>query len=762
MPDLFLIIVVLLFLLAITDLVVGVSNDAVNFLNSAIGSRVATRRTIMIVAGLGIFFGASLSSGMMEVARKGIFNPAFFTFLEIMILFLAVMLTDIILLDLFNTFGMPTSTTVSIVFELLGAAVALATIKTLSQGEGLSAVGDYINSSGALAIISGIFLSIAIAFTVGALVMLISRVLFPFRPENRSKPVMILWSGLAMSILVFFLFFKGLKGSGFVPPEVTNWIAENPWLLIGLGFAILSVLMYFLDRMKVSIFRIVVLFGTFSLAMAFAGNDLVNFIGVPIAGFQSYRAWAETNVPAEEYGMEVLSGAYPTEPYLLVGAGLIMILTLWFSKKARSVTDTEVNLGRQSAGLERFSPNWLSRYLVRQAYHLSGGVSQVIPNEWKKNAEQSFEPIRLEASQNGQPLDQPAFDLVRASVNLTVASALIAVATSYKLPLSTTYVSFMVAMGTSLSDRAWGRDSAVYRVAGVLNVIGGWLATALIAFTVSGTFATLIYYFRLPAIVVLVLLAAFFIFRSIAIHKKREALKTKREEYAQQNQPLPSSQVIDEMEGRVVHLIRSSGQALDSALDGFLQENRHRIRQAKQELESLRNENEEFKYAFYNQIGRMEEEQWEGSRTYLLVYDLEQDYLQSSNFIAGLIFDHVDNSLAPLLPKQQDQLARVRIQVLDYLEAVVRTIGQENQAGFLDTLKLKQDLLEELERLLSVELQGIKEQTHSARGSFFFLSLLLEIKDLVAVAARFAKLFYRVEHYSREHPWSLVAGKGNG
>jgi len=759
MPDLFLIIVVLLFLLAITDLVVGVSNDAVNFLNSAIGSRVATRRTIMIVAGLGIFFGASLSSGMMEVARKGIFNPAFFTFLEIMILFLAVMLTDIILLDLFNTFGMPTSTTVSIVFELLGAAVALGMIKTLSRGEGLSAVGDYINSSGALAIISGIFLSIAIAFTIGAVVMLITRVMFPFRPENRRKPVMILWSGLAMSILVFFLFFKGLKGSGFVPAEVTTWIAENPWLLIGIGFAVLSVVMYLLDRMGVSIFRIVVLFGTFSLAMAFAGNDLVNFIGVPIAGFQSYRAWAQTNIPAEEYGMEVLSGAYPTEPYLLVGAGIIMILTLWFSKKARSVTDTEVNLGRQSAGLERFSPNWLSRYLVRQAYLVGGGVSQVIPADWKKNAEQSFAPLQLEASPNGQPHHQPAFDLVRASVNLTVASALIALATSYKLPLSTTYVSFMVAMGTSLSDRAWGRDSAVYRVAGVLNVIGGWLATALIAFTVSGTFATLIYYFRLPAIVVLVLLAAFFIFRSIAIHKKREALKTKREEYAQQSQPLSSAKVIRDMEDRVVHLIQMSSRALDDAFGGFLQEDRHRILQARGELDKLRTENEEFKYAFYSEIGRMEEEQWEGSRTYLLVYDLEQDYLQSSNFIAWLIFEHVDKSLAPLLPEQQEQLEKVRIQLLDYLDAVARTINQENHISIAHTLGVKQDLLEDLEKRLSEELQGIKERTHSARGSFFLLSALLEVKDLVAVAARFAKLFHRLENYSREHPWSLVAGK---
>ena len=759
MPDLFLVIVVLLFALAVTDLVVGVSNDAVNFLNSAIGSRVGSRRQIMIVASLGILFGAALSSGMMEVARKGIFNPAFFTFVEIMILFLAVMLTDIILLDLFNTFGMPTSTTVSIVFELLGAAVALAVIKSLGQEEGLWAVGEYINSSSALAIITGIFLSVGIAFTIGALVMYVSRFLFTFNYQKRSRWIGILWSGLATAILFYFLFFKGLKGSGYVPASWVSWISSHPFSLIGGGTVLFSGLMYLLSRSGVGILRIVVLFGTFSLAMAFAGNDLVNFIGVPIAGFQSYRAWMDSGIPAEQYGMEVLSGAYPTEPYLLIAAGGIMVVTLWFSKKARSVTDTEVNLGRQSEGLERFSPNWLSRGIVRSLYGFSKNAAVLLPESWRAEAGKRFEPALLEKPKAGEAYDPPAFDLVRASVNLTVASALIALATSFKLPLSTTYVSFMVAMGTSLSDRAWGRDSAVYRVAGVLNVIGGWFATALIAFTVSAAFASLLFHFRAWAVAGLVLLAVASISRSIVVHKRREARKARREAYARTSERLGAAQMVRKTVASVASTLATSREALRASLEGLLLDDLSEVKRSEKIIEGQGRESREFRYAFYSNIGRIDEEQLEGSRMYLLMYDLEQDYLQSAEFIIRAISEHVGNAHAPLLKDQAARLKNIQQRVTTYLEGIEHGLRESSFSSYPSLLEQKQELHRDLERLLAMQVQGIKAKTYSARNSLLFLSLVLEIKDLVAVAARFYKLYYRLHHYSPEAPWTLVAGK---
>ncbi len=758
MPDLFLIIVILLFALAVTDLVVGVSNDAVNFLNSAIGSKVGSRQLIMIVASLGIFFGATLSSGMMEVARKGIFNPAFFSFMEIMVLFLAVMLTDILLLDLFNTFGMPTSTTVSIVFELLGAAVALAAIKSLGSEEGLWAVGEYINSSSALAIITGIFLSVGIAFTVGALIMYFSRFLFTFNYHKRSRWIGILWSGLATAVLFFFLFFKGLKGSGYVPESWVQWISSHPFTLIGGGTLFFSGVMYLLVRSGINILRIVVLFGTFSLAMAFAGNDLVNFIGVPIAGFQSYLAWRDTGVPADEYGMDVLSGAYPTQPYLLMGAGIIMIVTLWFSKKARSVTETEVNLGRQSEGLERFSPNWLSRSMVRGLYGASKNASSLLPQSWREEAEKRFELKLPDKPEKGEDYDPPAFDLVRASVNLTVASALIALATSYKLPLSTTYVSFMVAMGTSLSDRAWGRDSAVYRVAGVLNVIGGWFATALIAFTVSATFASLLYHFQIWAVLGLVLLAGAAISRSIVVHKRREIRKKKLEAYAKDTVQLEAETVVRNTANSVAETLATSRQAVGAALQGLLTDSLPDVSRSQRIVAEQKRESQEFRYAFYNDIGRIREEQLEGSRTYLLMYDLEQDYLQSAEFIIRAIAEHVGNVHAPLLPDQVEHLKELRQRVANYLERIETGLRNASFASYSDVLQEKQDLHQAIERLLSRQVQGIKEKTYSARNSLLFLSLALEFKDLIAVAARFYKLYHRLHHYSPENPWTLVAG----
>jgi phosphate/sulfate permease len=760
MPDIYLIIVVLLFALAISDLVVGVSNDAVNFLNSAVGSKVAPRHIIMIVASLGIFVGATFSSGMMEIARKGIFNPDLFVFAEVMVIFLAVMLTDIILLDLFNTFGMPTSTTVSIIFELLGASVAVALIKIMAADQGFSAVSEYINTASALAIVSGILISVGVAFTVGALVQYLARLLFSFHYEQRLKWVGSLYGGLALSVMTYFLILKGLKGASFVSADFVQWAASHTLMIVGGAFVFWSALMQVLMSVfKVNVLRVVVLFGTFSLAMAFAGNDLVNFIGVPIAGFESFLAWSRTDALAEEYGMGVLAQPVRTNTYLLLLAGAIMIVTLWLSRKARSVTETEVKLGRQDEGSERFEPNLLSRYIVRYTRQLGKGVALAIPRSWMDKAEQSFLPMGA-VDENGKAFDPPDFDLVRASVNLAVASTLIAFATSLKLPLSTTYVSFMVAMGTSLSDRAWGRDSAVYRVAGVLNVIGGWFLTAFIAFTVSATFAWLIYHFGIWAIAALLMLVVGFIVRTFLLHRKRERLRTLERKMEQAIQAVPAAMVLQETYESVIHTLSNTRSALHDVIFGLLQEDILLIGRAEKLTSELKKSKKTLKKQLYNGIRRIAEEHTDSSRVYLLVFDLEQDLLQSISFVIEECRAHVQNDHKPLSPEQGKKLYDMQQAIGIYFEEVQEVLKTKEFKALDHILAEKRKLFIQLERLISQQVEGIRKEEYGRRNSMLYFSLLLELKDLIAVAARFAKLYERAQRaLTIEKGTPLVAGK---
>ncbi len=476
--------------LAIADLVVGVSNDAVNFLNSAIGSKAISFRTIMIVASVGVAVGAVFSSGMMEVARKGIFNPGEFMFNEIMVIFMAVMITDILLLDFFNSLGMPTSTTVSIVFELLGAAVAMALIKIATSGGEFSDLIQFINTSKATQIILGILLSVVIAFTIGAIVQWISRVLLSYNFNQKTKWAGALFGGIALTAITYFIFMKGLKGTSYANysfdilggATMKDFLEKNVINIVLINSLFWSVLSYTLIIFfKTNIYRLIIIVGTFALALAFAGNDLVNFIGVPVAAYNSFLEWSASGVVASEFPMDVLASKVPTNNWLLLAAGFVMVITLWFSSKSRSVVKTSIDLSNQGDTKERFQPNALSRGFVRFSLVATNYTSNVLPKSLKKKIEKQFEqPINNNLKNKKQ--DLPAFDLVRAAVNLMVAAVLISIATSYKLPLSTTYVTFMVAMGSSLADRAWGAESAVYRVAGVLNVIGGWFFTAFSAF----------------------------------------------------------------------------------------------------------------------------------------------------------------------------------------------------------------------------------------------------------------------------------------
>ena len=757
--ELFFVVVILLFFLAITDLIVGVSNDAVNFLNSAIGSKVASRNTIMIVASVGIVIGATFASGMMEVARKGIFNPQFFTFSEVMFIFLAVMLTDIILLDLFNTFGLPTSTTVSIVFELLGASVAMAIIKVTGSGEGLAAVSTYINSSSALKIILGIFLSVGVAFTIGALIQYLTRLLFTFNYEKRIRWVGVVWSGIALAAIAYFLLIKGLKGASFIPAGFKAWTVDHTFLLLLITAVITTVLSFVLYTLKINILRIVVLAGTFALAMAFAGNDLVNFIGVPLAGFEAYNAWSGSGAEADSFMMTALAAKYPAKTYMLLLAGGIMVVTLWLSRKAQSVTETEVNLGRQSEGLERFRSNMLSRSIVRLGNRLANRTGNALPDKWQEKIESSFEPKPYRQRADEKHYDPPAFDLVRASVNLTVASILIAIATSYKLPLSTTYVSFMVAMGTSLSDRAWGRDSAVYRVAGVLNVIGGWFMTAFSAFTVAALFAWLLFNFEGWAVGGLLVVALAFITNTFLYHRKAEKKKQKIRDAHRQAGIMPAEEVILSTADNIADGLQAIRNGYQLAMEGLRDEDLKKLNQAKDAMRRLKNKNEEFKYTFYGSIRRIKEDSAEGSRTFLLAYDLEQDIVQSATFIVDSAHQHVSDVLLPLTDQQNQAMQEVYQMVGDYLERTTTMIRSRNFDTFEQLMADKAPIFDHIEALLAQQADGIKKETYSARNSILFFSLLLETKDLIAVAARFVKLYYRLHHkLNEDNPWVLVSG----
>lgn len=507
MEILFLCVVIFLFLLAIFDLSVGVSNDAVNFLNSAIGSRAASFRRVLVVASIGVFIGAAMSNGMMEIARHGIFRPEHFAFYDLICIFMAVMVTDIILLDIFNSLGMPTSTTVSMVFELLGATFVVALIK-MSGGIDLG-FNDLLNTEKALSVILGIFLSVAIAFFFGTLVQFISRMIFSFNYRHNLKWKIGLFGGICATAIVYFLLIKGAKDLTFMTPDVKSWIKENTGLIILVCLVFFTVLMQLLYLCKVNVLKVIVLMGTFSLAMAFAGNDLVNFIGVPLSGFAAYQDYiANGSGDAQGFLMDSLNGPANTPIYFLIGAGVIMVVSLATSKKARNVTKTEIGLGSQQGGDEMFGSSRISRRLVRWALSVISWISRVTPIRMRRWFNSRFNVDETIMEQGA------SFDLIRGSVNLVLAGALIAFGTSLKLPLSTTFVTFMVAMGTSLADRAWGRESAVFRITGVISVIGGWFLTAGAAFIGAGIIVAAMHYGGHWVMISLAVLTIFLIIHS--------------------------------------------------------------------------------------------------------------------------------------------------------------------------------------------------------------------------------------------------------
>ncbi len=733
--------IIILFLLAITDLVVGVSNDAVNFLVAAVGSKAAPLWVILLTASLGVFVGAVFSNGMMEVARKGIFNPQMFTFSQIILIFVAVMLTDIILLDFFNTFGFPTSTTVSLVFELLGAAVAIS-IFVLNQG-GEGNLSDYINSSRAFLIISGILLSIVVAFSVGALVQYIARIIFTFEYEKNYKYFGSIWGGIAFTAIAFFMFIKGFKNSAFADEPWVKWALAHKGQIILATFVVSTVIFEILKSVfKVNILKIIVLAGTFALAMAFAGNDLVNFIGVPLAGYSSYEYWSQSGMPPDQYTMEALSGKVHVPSYFLIGAGLIMVLTLWFSKKARTVIETSVNLSRQDTGYERFGSSPISRSLVRAFIKFVNLVEKITPPKVREWVAKRFEYKKRKPMPN-----DAAFDLIRASVNLVVASALIALATSYKLPLSTTYVTFMVAMGTSLADRAWGRESAVYRVTGVISVIGGWFFTALIAFTVAFIIAMIIAYGGALAIGFFIAMDIVLIYHSRLIHKRRREKEEEEKRLMQLEAEITPENVFDKAKSTLLRELNKVKDVLELTKTGFIASDRRKLKQAVQIAESLKDNSKQIKKDIYRVIQALRSDMLSAAQYYVQAVDHLREIANAAVYLARRMQEHIDNNHEIFNDKQMADFEKVWDIVYGFVTQVINII-ENNKFQEIDKMrKRKNEILKIFEDIKTIEIERIQREEVDAINSNLFLNILAEYKNLVLFFNRILKAHKRFYSY---------------
>jgi phosphate/sulfate permease len=736
MEYIYLTLVIFLFILAVSDLVVGVSNDAVNFLNSAIGAKVAPFRVIMFIAALGVLFGATFSSGMMEVARKGIFHPSMFYFDEIMIIFLAVMITDILLLDLFNTFGLPTSTTVSIVFELLGAAVAVSAIKLYHDVDGVKNLGDYINSGKALAIISGILLSVVIAFAIGAIVQYLSRILFTFNYKKTLKRFGSLWGGIAISAITYFILVKGAKGASFMTESTVNFISQNTFLIIVLSFVAWTILLQILVWLfRVNVLKVIVLIGTFALAMAFAGNDLVNFIGVPLAGLTSFQEFmANPGADPNMFIMSALQQPVETPTILLLAAGMIMVLTLWFNKKARSVVKTTIDLSRQNEGGERFGSTALSRNLVRGSIKTSNFFHFLIPEKLRNKIEKRFNPPPV--TSNIKSADRPSFDLVRASVNLVVASVLISFATSLTLPLSTTYVTFMVAMGTSLSDRAWGRESAVYRITGVISVIGGWFLTAISAFTVAFIMALIFSWGGIITVSIMLVFAVFLIIKTHTIHKKRTT-EEKQKESAEEANP----DIIETCKNIVTESFTEISNAYTKSITGLNEENLKKLRSNNKEVTELIHTLQRHRDLMYSTLKKLKDDSIESGPLYVQVLDYLREIGYATSFIAKPILDHVDNNHKGMISSQKEELNNLEIKFSNFIQEVNNDIVQNNFENLDEVFNIQKELLDLISYYRKNQIRRIKGGDTGTKNSVLFLNIIQETKNITLFSGNLLKSF---------------------
>lgn len=744
METFYLFLVIFLFVLAIVDLSVGVSNDAVNFLNSAIGARAASFKVIIAIAAVGVFVGAALSNGMMDIARHGIYQPQHFYFSEIMCILAAVMLTDVVLLDIFNSLGMPTSTTVSMVFELVGGTVAIALVK-IANSSGALQLGDLLNTEKAFTVILGIFLSVAIAFFFGTIVQYLSRILFSFNYKKSSKYFIGLFGGLAATSIIYFMLIKGLKTSSFMTGEFKDMVYANTGMIVFGCMVFFTILMQVLHWLKVNVFKVVILMGTFALALAFAGNDLVNFIGVPLAGYSSYMdlmAQGGTTT-TDTFLMSSLLGPAHTPWYFLVGSGGIMVIALATSKKAQNVVKTSLDLSRQSDGEESFGTSPVARVLVRNCSNISATILSIVPTPVKNWIDSRFD-------QSEMIMDNKAsFDLVRASVNVVLSGLLIALGTSLKLPLSTTYVAFMVAMGTSLADRAWGRESAVYRITGVLSVIGGWFITAGAAFTICFIVALLIYWGGIPALVAMIGLAIYSLVRSHFAYKaklRKEALKeevnstvSKLREATDTREALALFR--EHSREELQSDLDFTAEVFDKAVNGFMNENLRELRKVLTAVEE--------KKIHLKQVKRV------GT---LGVTQLDHDiavekglyYYQGNDFASEIVFsirrlaepmkDHIDNNFNPLSEVQKDDFRKVSVRIISFLRNCASMIRKNDYTGFDELIAESVTLMNQLTALKKGELKRIQGQSGSTKVSMVYLNMVQEAQNVVSFTANLLKV----------------------
>ncbi len=743
MENVYILMLIALFALAIIDLVVGVSNDAVNFLNSAIGSKAVPLRTILIVASVGVTVGAVFSSGLMEVAREGIFIPGKFLFEEIMIIFLAVMIADVILLDFFNSLGFPTSTTVSIVFELLGAAVFVALIKIYYSTGDYGTLFTFINTSKATQIIFGILFSIVIAFALGSIIQYFSRLIFTFQYEKKIKYVGAIFGGLSFTVLLYFILIKGIASISLIPPGFLNDVKNNSLVIVISGFFLFTGICHLaITTFKVNILKTIIIVGTFALALAFAGNDLVNFIGVPIAAWQSYEIWhaayqATGELPSQLL-MSGLSEEVSTPILFLILAGLVMVTTLWFSKKAMRVTQTEIKLSRQEYGDERFEPNFVSRGIVRYFIVIGNVFQSLIPESLSHKMSSKFKKEEVLVGEKG--LEVPSFDLVRASVNLVVASILISMATSLKLPLSTTYVTFMVAMGTSFADGAWDRDSAVFRVAGVLNVIGGWFVTACTAFLGAALFAGIIYLGGIISIGLLVLFAIILIVRSTVMHS-RKLKEEKKQKRFNRSDIVTINEITIESSQNISSVIGGINKMYTKTVDSLGLHDLNKLKKNSRGIEKLESEIDELKGNIFYFIKSLDDESVEAGKFYILILDHLQDMVQSIGFITRNSYNHVHNNHKNLKFNQTRDLKAIDNKMQVLFDDIKLIFDSHNFRNIDKVIAEKQVLLENISELIERQIDRIRTTETSPKNSKLYFGLLLETKDLISSTMSLLQLF---------------------
>jgi phosphate/sulfate permease len=716
-----------------------VSNDAVNFLNSALGSRAASFRLIMLIAAAGILLGAISSSGMMEVARKGLFHPDKFMFNEVMLIFFAVMVTNILLLDFFNTFGMPTSTTVSLVFGILGSAVSMSVIKIISTDSAFSTIGNYINSDKVLAIITGILLSVVLAFAIGAIIQWITRILFTFRYEKKLKYLGGIFGGLSLVAILYFLLIKGLKDSALVSSEQFGFIeAHTGWILL-ISFISFSLILQLLQVLfRINILKVIVLAGTFALAMAFAGNDLVNFIGVPLAGYKSYQIFMSHSpaVSPDALKMDALLNPVETDYYILIATGLIMILTLWFSKKARTVIETSLQLSRQDeSGKEQFGSSYLARVIVQGFNSLNKYFSNLSSARIGRFINSRYENDRPKekASKHDKAIqeDKPVFDLIRASVNTLVASALIAAGTSLKLPLSTTYVTFMVAMGTSLSDRAWGRDSAVYRITGVLAVIAGWFFTAFISFVLAGIVLFILYIGDVYSIIGISALVVLLIIRSNRLHAIREKSKKTEQQQTKEAEMLTPDQVISRISIITSDILTETESIYSKTFAALFSEDRKKLKKLQKEVILLNKKTKRIKENAYHTASSLSEDFIPVGDLNIQVFESLREVTYCLNYITIPAFIHVNNVHKPMPEEQQNEMKAVidRMKSL-FINLKMNIIEQKNDCHA--TEKESELLIDMIEKFRIEQVKRMRKDTANNRTNMLYLGFLHETNNMIS------------------------------